>query len=250
MKQVNTKVKKDNSLPFDYQIRRSKRARKTRIVVSANKVEVVAPSMAAERKIHDFVYHQRDWVGAALKKMQRHRENIVKLAPTHYRDGANIPFKGSFFPLSVKSAASRGIKIEFTEQDGFIAHSSESARSDHGESLRLALVRWMKQQARTEAHRYIRAHAEKHRLIPRSLRIKTQKSRWGSCGVNNDINLNWLLIMAPPTVMEYVVVHELCHIRHRNHSRDFWELVADHLPDYRQRRNWLKQHGQSLMLGL
>nr|WP_305906692.1 M48 family metallopeptidase [Methylomarinum sp. Ch1-1]MDP4519390.1 M48 family metallopeptidase [Methylomarinum sp. Ch1-1] len=108
----------------------------------------------------------------------------------------------------------------------------------------------MKEQARKEVTLYVEKHGQRHRLYPRSIRIKTQKSRWGSCGIHDDINMNWLLIIAPPAVMEYVVVHELCHIRHRNHSQDFWQLVEDHLPDYRRHRNWLKQHGHSLMLGL
>jgi predicted metal-dependent hydrolase len=93
-------------------------------------------------------------------------------------------------------------------------------------------------------------HSPKHQLYPRSLCIKTQKTRWGSCGPNNDINLNWLLMLAPPVVLEYVVVHELCHIQHKNHSKDFWLLVAKHMPDYLTHRRWLKANGASLMRGL
>ena len=230
------------SLPFEYRIRRSNRAKNTRIVVTATKIEVVAPAKVAERNIHDFVYRQRDWVTEAVKKMQRQREGIAKMAPASYRDGVMIPFKGDHFLLTVKSGSIRRIKVEFDDKVGFVVHSPTPAPSDLSERIRSALIGWMKERARAEGQRYIRLHAEKHGL--------EQKSRWGSCGVNNDIYLNWLLIVAPPNVMEYVVVHELCHIRHRNHSRDFWDLVADHLPDYRRRRGWLKQHGHSLMQGL
>jgi len=108
----------------------------------------------------------------------------------------------------------------------------------------------MKQQARQQAAWLIEKHTAKHHLIPRGLRIKTLKSRWGSCGPHNDINLNWLLMLAPPVIFEYVVIHELCHIKHKNHSKEFWHLVADHMPDYLQHRQWLKQHGSSLMQGL
>ena len=87
-------------------------------------------------------------------------------------------------------------------------------------------------------------------LYPRFIKIKTQKSRWGSCGIHNDINLNWLLILAPPQVMEYVVIHELCHIKERNHSQKFWLLVKSHLADYQIQRNWLKKEGRRLMQGL
>ena len=85
--------------------------------------------------------------------------------------------------------------------------------------------------------------------VPRTLNIKNQKSRWGSCGIHNDIQINALLIIAPPAVLEYVVVHELCHIQICNHSPQFWALVADHLPDYKTPHHWLKQHGNRLMQG-
>ena len=108
----------------------------------------------------------------------------------------------------------------------------------------------MKQQARRMALELIEKHCQTHNLLPRNLRIKTQKSRWGSCGPKNDINLNWLLVLAPPLILEYVVVHELCHIKHKNHSKEFWSLVADHMPNFLQHRHWLKQHGAHLMQGL
>jgi predicted metal-dependent hydrolase len=108
----------------------------------------------------------------------------------------------------------------------------------------------MKQRSKQHVEQLVRQHADKKQLFPQAVRIKTQKSRWGSCGIRNDININWLLIMAPPEVLEYVVVHELCHIRVRNHSIHFWALVGEHLPDYKRHRYWLKKHGNSLMKGL
>ncbi|MDD5272957.1 MAG: M48 family metallopeptidase, partial [Methylovulum sp.] len=100
---------------------------------------------------------------------------------------------------------------------------------------------------RSQVMQLTHQHGAKRQLLPRSVIIKTQKSRWGSCGIHNDININWLLIMAPPEVLEYVVVHELCHIQVRNHSAQFWALVAEHLPDYQSPRQWLKQQGGDLM---
>ncbi len=247
-----TKLKR-KSLPFSYEIRRSSRAKKTRIVVTGRKIEVVAPMKVAEQKIHDFVFAQKNWVEEAVKKMQSRLEDIVSFAPDKYRDGAKVPFRGEYFTLTIKFSQRRRIKIEFEPSVGFVAHFPavpEVSSNERNELLKNALIKWMKEQAKQESHRYIRKHAERYRLYPRSVRIKTQKSRWGSCGIRDDINLNWLLMMAPPPVMEYVVVHELCHLRHRNHSKDFWQLVGEHIPDYRQHRNWLKQHGQRLMLGL
>ena len=121
---------------------------------------------------------------------------------------------------------------------------------DLSEKIRLALLAWMRQAAATQAVKTMNHYAPLYQLSPRSMTIKTQKSRWGSCGIHDYINLNWLLILAPAEVFEYVVIHELCHIEQRNHSAAFWALVARHCPDYKQRRLWLKQNGASLMLGL
>lgn len=76
--------------------------------------------------------------------------------------------------------------------------------------------------------------------------IRNQKTRWGSCSSTGTLSFNYRLMFAPPRVLDYVVVHELCHLTHMNHSRDFWNLVASVMPDYKQYKVWLKEHGQEL----
>lgn len=82
----------------------------------------------------------------------------------------------------------------------------------------------------------------------KSIRIKDQKTRWGSCSSLHNLNFNWRLIMAPGEVLDYVVVHELCHLTHMNHSRDFWNMVEKVMPDYRVYRKWLKDNGNRLFM--
>lgn len=81
-------------------------------------------------------------------------------------------------------------------------------------------------------------------LYSRRITVKNQKTRWGSCSSKKNLNFNYKLAYMPQEIMDYVVVHELAHLRHMNHSREFWELVEQYIPDYRERRKWLKQHGQ------
>ncbi|MCI8326771.1 MAG: M48 family metallopeptidase [Lachnospiraceae bacterium] len=76
--------------------------------------------------------------------------------------------------------------------------------------------------------------------------VKDQKTRWGSCSNKGNINLNWRLILAPQEVMEYVIIHELCHLKEMNHSKNFWKLVEDACPDYRERKQWLKENADKL----
>lgn len=78
--------------------------------------------------------------------------------------------------------------------------------------------------------------------------IRGQKTRWGSCSAKGTLSFNWRLMLAPPAVLDYVVVHELCHLTHMDHSRAFWALVESVCPDYRTHRKWLKEHGHELVL--
>lgn len=78
--------------------------------------------------------------------------------------------------------------------------------------------------------------------------IRDQKTRWGSCSSNGTLSFNYRLMLAPPRVLDYVVVHELCHLTHMNHSADFWNMVASILPEYKEYRKWLKDNGHTLSL--
>lgn len=80
------------------------------------------------------------------------------------------------------------------------------------------------------------------------IHIRDQKTRWGSCSSLRNLNFNWRLVMAPPEVLDYVVVHELCHLTHMNHSREFWDMVGSVMPEYWERKKWLKENGGMLEL--
>jgi predicted metal-dependent hydrolase len=84
--------------------------------------------------------------------------------------------------------------------------------------------------------------------MPAAVRIKDQKRLWGSCSAKGAINLNWRLIFAPPAVFEYVVVHELCHLREAHHQAAFWRLVEQILPEFEAQRLWLRANGHLLTL--
>lgn len=81
-----------------------------------------------------------------------------------------------------------------------------------------------------------------------SIRIGDQKTRWGSCSSNKTLSFSWRLMLAPPRVLDYVVIHEICHLTHMNHSKEFWALVASIDPDYKEHRKWLKDNGDKLIL--
>nr|WP_024298802.1 SprT family zinc-dependent metalloprotease [Methylomicrobium lacus] len=234
---------------FTYQIKRTPRASKTRIVVTLEKIEVIAPFHISDDRLHQFVKEQWSWITDAVRKLKSRAAQHQSLAPKAYHDGASIPYQGKTYPLSLAPTDLKKIKIEHALT--FTAHIPHAQWDTIGsEEIRAAIIRWMKINVKMTVEQLVCRHGPKHQLFPKSIVIKSQKSRWGSCGIHNDIAINWLLALAPLEILEYVVVHELCHIQEKNHSKQFWALVAQHLPTYRSARLWLKQHGRTLMLGI
>lgn len=213
-------------------------------MVQADGVEVVAPVRVREPEILDFVAQHRHWL---LDKVSRLRRALAA-HPGQSRlvDGGQIPYRGRPVPLRIGAA---GVRTTVRYRDGFEVRLA--ARTPDGEretTIEAALGQWLRRQARLDAERLVDRHGPPHRLVPRGLRIKDQKRIWGSCSARGLVNLNWRLILAPEAVFEYVVVHELCHLRVRNHQQEFWQLVERVLPGFEPQRRWLRANGHLLTL--
>lgn len=237
-----------NKASVNYQIKRSERAKKARILVTAKNIEVIAPFHISEQCVHNFVIKNERWI---INTQTRLIENL-KQSPSFSlistsNNGLVITFQGTTYPLIYFSSERKSLNILF-HQEFIINGPYFNSDREKLEAIELVLIKWMKQQTKLKVQAIVRQYAPTNQLWPNSISIKSQKSRWGSCSNLNNININWRLILAPPPVLEYVVVHELCHIKHKNHSQHFWKLVAQHLPDFPLWRNWLKTHGQALLL--
>jgi hypothetical protein len=168
--------------------------------------------------------------------------------PVRLTSGSTVPFQGCEVPLKVQRHSGPRVRITRLGDGPFEITLPAASRETEDVQIKTALLAWIKNWMRREAEQLAWRHGQVSGLVPRAIRVKRMKTRWGSCGPANDINLNWVLAFAPPTVLEYVVVHEICHIRHRNHSRDYWALVSQHLPGWPCERAWLKRHGGALLL--
>jgi predicted metal-dependent hydrolase len=104
----------------------------------------------------------------------------------------------------------------------------------------------MRARASVELRQRLLQLAGDHGVAVSRISIRDQRSRWGSCGYDGHICLNWRLMLMPPEIRDYVMIHELMHLRRMDHSRHYWELVAAAYPDYQKARAWLRQHGPSL----
>jgi predicted metal-dependent hydrolase len=231
--------------PVPYQIRRSRRARRVRIVVAPGGIEVVAPHGVPASEIAVLLAAHEAWIRrktAALRQALAAHPGPARLA-----GGGTILVRGAPRDLVVDVGDHPRARLEAGDPVRVLlpARLALEARERLVGDL---LERWLRRAALEDAQAQASRHGARHGLVPSAIRIKAQRRLWGSCTAAGVINLNWRLILAPPEVLEYVVVHELCHLRERHHQPPFWRLVAEVLPDYGRWRRWLKENGHLLCL--
>jgi predicted metal-dependent hydrolase len=155
--------------------------------------------------------------------------------------GAKIPYRGRQMRLTVERFEKSLVDVSY--RGGFLVRVPEQIPEPSRDLVIETAIRlWLRKRLREDVAAYARAHGERNGTKPKSILIKDQKHLWGSCGNDRKIHLNWHLIFAPKPVLEYAVVHELCHLRERNHDRAFWVLVGSILPDWEARKAWLDEN--------
>ncbi|RAL26742.1 M48 family metallopeptidase [Thermoflavimicrobium daqui] len=114
--------------------------------------------------------------------------------------------------------------------------------------IREAMKQWYRRKTLKKVTERVKYYSHHFKVQPTAIKVKEQQKRWASCTANHELLFNWRCVMAPSHVLDYIVVHEMCHMIHMNHSQEFWDLVALVLPDYERRKEWLKNFGVRLDL--
>lgn len=228
----------------------SAKARNIRIEIrSPREVVLVMPRYAAKSAARAFLAERESWVRQKIAELrQRHADMPLDPQRLHWNNRDRLPLRGAELPLRLVGASLRQISVR-VEADAISVFSPPALLGERAR-LERALRQELQHQARQDARRLLDEESARLGVRPGELRIGDPKSLWGSCAANGNISLSWRLVMAPPAVFRYVVVHELCHIRHHDHSDDFWALVERQMPGYETQYRWLREQGARLHLYL
>lgn len=218
-------------------IRRSRRKTIALIVRRDGTLEVRAPQHFTDKKILEFVHSKQNWI----RKIRKRQAAVRTAQSAHaYLPGEEFLYLGRPYPLRHVEHQRKALHFTGTSFDLHTSAQPEAAA---------VMEAWYRAQARWHLTGRIDHFARQHGFVYNSLRINGARTRWGSCNAQRgSLNFTWRLVMAPPEIVDYVVVHELCHLKHPNHSPDFWAEVEGILPDYKQRRKWLKENGLKLQV--
>lgn len=226
---------------YKYTIVRSKRKSVAISVNEDKKIVVKIPPYFPAAEVERLVAGKAEWIA------KKYEEAAIeqKSRPVHeFKTGEEFYYRGKPLMLNLIVNTDRK-RIMVKKQAGKLLVVSFSSEK---EVIKEAIIRWYREQAReilTDKTTYFQ------RFVGEpvgEIRIKEQKSRWGSCSGKGNLNFNWKIIMAPDEIIDYLVVHELCHLLHMNHSKEFWSSVEAILPDYKIREKWLKKNGTLLTL--
>lgn len=225
-----------------YTIRRSARARYVNFRINPEHGLIVTlPNGFTTDGLEALLYQRQDWI-------LKHLNNIAarQPAPRYYETGLKLLFLGEEHELEIIPTPNAK-QTTIARQAEFI-RVRWAGGDVHFDGVREALEGWYRAQAKVYLTQRARELAGKHGFEFINLTIKGQRTRWGSCSSKGNLNFNWRLMMAPADAVDYVIIHELCHLREMNHSKRFWGLVGHYCPNYRYWIRWLKDHEPDLRL--
>lgn len=221
-----------NGKAIRYVLKRSVIARNIRFEIRQGEgLSIVIPRAYPAERLPLIIGKKQKWI---LSRLSRLEEHMATQSTGEKRTGDIIPFIGRSLKLSLTAGNTESTTIMLQGENLFVTFHPETERID-------SLIRsWY----RTQAEHYIRARVQELSTICgvscKKVTIRSQRTRWGSCSQKGNLSLNWKVIIAPPEVIDYVILHELLHMKEMNHSKRFWKLVNNYCPTWRDHRKWLR----------
>jgi predicted metal-dependent hydrolase len=226
-------------MKINYTLKRSRKRRKTISLQISNNSEVTicAPHFTPTGEINRFVREKQNWIQRTIQK-----QTLLLTKEKEYTAGELFYYLGESFPLEVffEESARKGLVFW---RDRFYLNSCDAAVD--GMSF---FISWYKKKAKEYLSERVEFFSRKLFLQPRQVKITSAGKRWGSCSEDNNLSFSFRLIMAPPAVIDYVVVHELMHVKEKSHSSRFWKLIEAVMPEYKIHRHWLKEESSKFIL--
>ena len=227
---------------FPYEVIRTKRKKSATIKVEEGKVQVIIPESLSPKRLEFLLREKTPWIH---KKLHEYSQ-IQPVKAKEYISGECFTYLGRNYRLKLTGYDSGEVKLNGGQ---FVLGGDARLSGDEKTGfVRDSLLEWYFTHAKEKLGEKTRRYAKLIGVEPKSVMVKSYKSRWGSCSSKGDITYNWKIIIAPHRIVDYVVVHELCHMLHHNHSDQFWKSVERFFPDYEECREWLKLNGSRLTI--
>ena len=200
---------------------------------------VTVPAGGTAEQVEAFLKRHRRWVIRQVSRVEQRHAGLPKVWPY----GSQLPYRGDAYEVIVRPGQPGRVERDALRRELVVVTPSAGIAG-----ARQVLQRWLKQEAEPVLGEQVRVWGGRMGLQAKRVYVRNLRSKWGSCWPGGSLSFNYRLIMAPPGILDYVVIHELAHLRQRNHSTDFWAIVGEHAQDYQRARSWLRIFGPSLAI--
>ncbi len=229
-----------NGKEIEYNLKRSSRRTISIMIKNTGQIIVGCPLKTPFAYIEKLLLEKEKWI---VQKLAETKEKQTTVREKSFASGDVFYYLGHPYKLKiVENNKTQKPKVHFEEEQIII----EMSDIEDTEKIKTLLKNWYISKARAIMEQRIRLYSTDVGVSPKKVVIREQKTRWGSCSTKGNINLNWKLVMSPLPILDYVVIHELCHMKEMNHSENFWKNVQSIMPDYKVYRKWLKDNGYTL----
>lgn len=205
------------------------------------KLSVLAPTDLNEGELTKIIKKKASWI---IDKFQRLDEIQASQNNKEFISGESLLFKGKLLKLKILPTNATEESV-FTDTTTIFCKTSKHKEQQY---LKELIEKWYKQKAKNYLTNRTLLLSKKFPKTPKKVRIRNQSLRWGSCTKNKEILINWKIMMAPPSVIDYVIIHELTHLQEKNHTEKFWKTIKNAMPNYEEKKEWLRINGAKLSL--
>jgi len=225
-----------------FSIIRSKRRRTVSIFVDPIEgVFLRVPIKASFNSLSKLVHSRAAWI---LNKQRLINETVGIIPKREYVTGESFLYLGKHLRLKITKVDKKNKPKVLMKGGRFVVNlNGHTSRTYRAKIIKDMLNNWYKHHARGILHKRSEIYSQRLGVTKPKIFLANQTKRWGSCNKKEEIRFNWHIIMAPVSLVDYVVAHELCHLKYKNHSENFWKLVGRIMPDYEARRERLRKEG-------
>ncbi|WP_046173353.1 M48 family metallopeptidase [Domibacillus indicus] len=213
------------------------------IAVEDGQVIVTIPAGTNTRKYEQILLQKAPWI---LKQLAHFEEMRVTSRSLQFRSGEKLPYLGRYYRLKVRSEAVSVPTFRFFKGQFEAVVPLEASTEDYRNHLYPLYKEWIIQKGKRFAEKRINRFTQRLGKTPSDLSVRSMEKRWGSCTPQGRILLNWRIFLAPVSMVDYVLAHELAHLKEMNHTQAYWDTLRMLLPDYEERKEWLRLNGSQL----
>lgn len=222
-----------------YTIARSHRRSLAATVTAEGALAIKAPLLMPDFLVRRFLRDRAEWITSKVEERQRQQQTSDSV---RYENGELIHFFEKMVLIIVtESALAKKTRLYYIDNSFQVIIKPGLAPAKRKKEIKAAIHHWYKNNIKTELTRRVDHYANLMGESYNKIYVKDVSSHWGSCSIRRNLNFNYRLAMIPVELADYVIIHELCHLKEMNHSSAFWNLVEKYLPDYREKRNRLKK---------